>query len=521
MNPLLGISAVTILVFCFCCIPGCTTSTDSGLTPAELRAAFLEQADKIQDYRSEYVATTEGRVMFDWKSPSLYRMEYLDSPNMATGKVFIMNRTIAVFYDPGEKSYQIQPDMKYLSQHDYQKMVQRIVRDGQFSVIGQDTVNGRTLYEIEVLTNPWSTNYTTYVSSKVLAWIDPGSGLAWNITTYYPSDTVNNDIRYDKLEVNTGIPEDRFAFIPPQGSEVQCGYDYGISDVNNFNPDKLPAALAPGCLNCTGALLGKPAGGFSGNSLRIPLHTYVTGGRTIDPDPHRSINYTFYARSMDPGNVTYTLSHVAGLYATDPLPVPETISVTIDPDRFAAEPGRVYTSTVTVHVKPGTILANNFWIHIHADVEGVPDALTDDWVRLAVDDGSTMSGSGLSHFYTGGGGYCQQVLVIRQGESGSTRFAVRTGERATGNASLRLVTTPCTVDHGPLRADERPPWPEGIHATISPETFTVRSFASYLPDMSFTVDPSVEPGDYCFSAILKTPTGGGEFAPFTVRVIPS
>ncbi|MEN6610853.1 MAG: hypothetical protein ABFC24_08415 [Methanoregulaceae archaeon] len=523
MNTLPGILAAAILVFGFCCIPCCITDKNSSLTPAEIRTAFLEHAGSIQDYRSEYrQSAPDGLVAFDWKSPGLYRMEYLNSTNPVTGTIFVANRTTAVSYNPGENAYQVQPDMQYLPEHDYQEMVQRMVRDGQFSVIDRETMNGRTLYEIEVRTEPWSTDYTTYVSSKVKAWIDPGSGLAWNITTYYPSDTVNNNIRYDKIEVNTGTPEDHFTFVPPQNSEVQCGYDSGISDSENFNPTELPTALAPGCLDCTGALLDKPVGGFNGDRLLVSLYNYPAGGgRTIDPDPHRSIDYTFYARSMKPGNVTYTLSHVPGLYATDPLPMPENISVSVDPGIFSAETGHEYISNVTVHVRPGTTFRENFWIHLHADVEGVPDAVTDDWVRLAVDDGSEMSGMGLWHFYTGGGGYCQKVIVIRQGESGSARFAVRTGELDTGNVSLGLVTAPCKVDHGPLRADERPAWPEGIHATISPDTFTGRSFASYLPDMSFTVDPAVQPGDYCFSAILRTPTGGGEYAPFTVRVIPS
>jgi outer membrane lipoprotein-sorting protein len=515
--------AGTLILLGFCIIiPGCTTSSQNGnLSAADLRTTFLDSAGRIHDYRSEYTAKMGETVRFDWKTPALYRMEYSNSTNPVTGSLFIMNRTTAVEYSPIEKTYHIEPDMKYLPQHDYQKMVRQIVQDGQFSVIGRDTLDDHTLYGIEVLTEPWATgHYTTYLSSKVQAWIDPGSGLAWNITTYYPTDTMNNQIRYSRIDVNTGIPDDHFTFTPPARSAVQCGYISGPTDAENFNPENLPSALEPGCLHCTDALLTQPVGGFSGERLLVSLYDYQVGGQTLKTDPHRAINYTFYARAMKPGKVRYTISRVAGLYGTEPEPMPENITVLVEPGEFIAEPGHAYTSTVTAHVKPATVLKENFWIHIHADVEGVPDAITDDWVRLAVDDGSLMSGMGLYHFYQGSGGYCQKVLVIRQGESGQLPFAIRNSELDTGNVTLGLVTSPCMVDHGPLRPDERPSWPAGIRATITPDQFTGRSFASYLSDMSFGIDPQVQPGDYCFSAILRTPTGGGDYAPFTVRVIP-
>jgi hypothetical protein len=224
---------------------------------------------------------------------------------------------------------------------------------------------------------------------------------------------------------------------------------------------------------------------------------------------------------MNPGKVRYRISHVADLYDTVAEPMPGNISVFIDPSEYTARPGQEYTSKVTVHVKPGTDLRENFWIYIHADVEGEPGAITDDWVRLAIDDGSTMSGMGLYHFYQGSGGYCQDVLSIPQGSSGHIPFFIRTGELDTGAVSVNLTAMPCHPDHGPLRPDELPPWPAGITGSVNPDRFTGRSFANYVTDISFTVDPLVRPGDYCFSAILRTPTGGFDFAPFTVRVVPA
>jgi hypothetical protein len=222
---------------------------------------------------------------------------------------------------------------------------------------------------------------------------------------------------------------------------------------------------------------------------------------------------------MNKGTVKLHISRVTGLYATEPLPTPPNFTVTIEPDNFTAEPGGVYTSKVTVHLQPDS-KPYDTWLYLHADAEGAPDAIADDWVRVAVDDGSEMAGMGLYHFYKGSGGYCQELVVVPQGGSASVPFFIRTGELDTGSVSLNLISYPCSVDHGPLEADEIPAWPKGIRAGVDLNRFTGRSFADYYTGMSFAADPSLQPRDYCFSAQLRTPTGGFDFSPITVRVIP-
>lgn len=306
---------------------------------------------------------------------------------------------------------------------------------------------------------------------------------------------------------------------PPETTPGCDISDTRIIIPKNISADTIPPALRPQCNDCTPLLLTSPMGGFSGNRLLVPLYTYQRNGRELNPDPTDEINYTFYSRTMKTGKVRYQISHVGDLYDMQPQPMPANISVVIEPDEFVAEPGRTYTSKVTVRLKPATNLYENFWIHVHADVEGAPDAITDDWVRLAVDNGQTLSGSGLTHFYTGRGGYCEKMLVLRQGDSGQSLFAVQAGELDTGNVTLSFVTIPCTIDHGPIGADERPPLSKGIEAGFDPDQFTSRSFSRYFVKMKFRVDTTVPLGDYCFSAILRTPTGGGDYSPFMLRVI--
>lgn len=512
------LTCLFLLLVTFSLLSGCTSGQYDNLSASELKNKYLENAGKIEDYQSEYYSSKDGTILFDWKAPEEYRMEYADSKKNAPGTVLLMNKTTGVSYDAKENTYEIQPEIAYLPRHDYQAIIQRAVLNEEFTIIGTEPAGDSIRYGIEILTEPWSNKYTDYISSKIIAWIDPKSGLVWNITTYYPSDTVNDVIEYNRIEVNTNIPESRFSFFPPSGSKPRGAVEKpGIIKTENYS-DSLHPALVSGSTDYTSDLLTLPIGGFNGERFLIHLLNYDGTTWVQKPDPSGSINYTFYSRNMKHGAVKYTITRVAGLYETSPLSLPRNFTVTIEPDEFEAEPGKIYTSKVTAHMQSDSE-SDNLWLYIHANIEGSPDAVTDDWVRVAVDDGTPMSGAGLYHFYQGSGDYAQDLLVVPQGKTGVAQFIVHTGELDTGIVTMNLTTVPCSLNHGPIGEDERPAWPKGIHASVTPDRFTARSFADYYLNMSFSVDSSVKPGDYCFSAQLRTPTGGFEFSSFTLRVI--
>jgi predicted secreted protein/outer membrane lipoprotein-sorting protein len=240
------------LVICSGCIAG--SRSDVNLSAGELADLYLDNAGAIRDYRAEYIVTsgmaTENpvatRIRFDYKSPSFNRMEVVESGSRVPGTFATANGTTTSWYDSAAQTYDTSSGMNLSQEYDYQRMVRQIVADRNFTIIGSDTSREAARYLIGVVTAPWSSTYTPYISSRINAWIEPSTGRAWTITTYYdcnapgiptptpppasavppgmcpPSDVPNNEISYESIEVNTGIPDSYFDFVPPAGSGPRC-----------------------------------------------------------------------------------------------------------------------------------------------------------------------------------------------------------------------------------------------------------------------------------------------------------
>jgi predicted secreted protein/outer membrane lipoprotein-sorting protein len=250
-------------------IAGCTTAPAPGpllpagnLTAGEIGDAFLANAGTIRDYRAEYSITTglaeaqppagvaqpttcpvcpvqtispsSSIIRFEMKKPSLYRVEIVASPLGSPGSFGISDGSSFSWYDAATRTYGTRSGMSLFGGYDYQEIVRNVVSDRNFTVLDRDSRSGTPRYLIEVITEPWSDRYTPFVSSRIRAWIEPSTGLAWNISTYYPDAVPNNAISYDSIRVNVGIPESDFIFTPPEGSGPQCVPKY----VNYVEPPR-------------------------------------------------------------------------------------------------------------------------------------------------------------------------------------------------------------------------------------------------------------------------------------------
>jgi predicted secreted protein/outer membrane lipoprotein-sorting protein len=268
----LAVTTITVL-FLLAVSSGCLTAipSDANLTASALADQYLKQADTIRNYRSEYIDSSglamgnpnEDRIRFDYKSPSFARMEVVQSDLSAPSSFATTNGTSTTWFNAGTDTYDTDSGVNLSREYDYQLMVRRIVADRNFTIIERDTGGGAARYLIEVETEPWSDKYTPFVSSRIRAWIEPSTGLAWTIMTYYdcnvasvptptpPSidavppgacsqtDVPNREIRYESIAVNTGIPDSHFDFIPPEGSSPRCVPKY----VNYIEPPRTDTSV--------------------------------------------------------------------------------------------------------------------------------------------------------------------------------------------------------------------------------------------------------------------------------------
>jgi len=224
--------ACTLLTGLFLAGSGCTSPSSGNLTGAELRENFLAHAITIHDYRAEFerrspLGSSQPFIetfQYGMKSPALYRMECISSPQYEPGSFWTENGTTRGWFDASTKTYDISGPPGFLASYDYQAMVRAIVQDYPFIITGRETLGGHSLYTIEARGDLYK--YTGSVSSRLQAAIDPETGLAWHITTYYPEDTVNADVRFTSIGVNTGIPDTSFSFEPPPGTKARCDPKY-------------------------------------------------------------------------------------------------------------------------------------------------------------------------------------------------------------------------------------------------------------------------------------------------------
>jgi len=222
------------------------------------------------------------RISFDYKAPSFSRVGMEAGTSGEPGRFATSNGTYTSWYDSQTHTYDISSAMNLSREYDYQLMVRNVISDRNFTILEHNTTGGQDRYLIEVVTDPWSDRYTPYISSRVRAWIEPSTGLAWEIATYYDwtvageptfppgmilptmtppqkdmvqstnitrSEVPDRVVRYESIEVNSGIPDSYFEFVPPAGSGTRCVPKYtGYAEPPRMDPsvpinEPLPGGL--------------------------------------------------------------------------------------------------------------------------------------------------------------------------------------------------------------------------------------------------------------------------------------
>lgn len=253
------------MLLLFAVFSGCVTEIPDScnLTEGELADRYLAQAATIRDLQSEYVVYSGmaagdlrvEKISFYFKTPSFTRIEMEPETAGEQGSFATSSGTSTSWYDSRTRVYDLYSGMNLSREYDYQRMVRHIIADRDFAILERDTEHGASRYLIEVVTDPWSDRYTPYISSRVRARVEPSTGLAWEVATYYDSSVAgqptlapsmvlptptpppidmappgtidrselpNREVRYESIAVNSGIPDSYFEFVPPEGSSPRC-----------------------------------------------------------------------------------------------------------------------------------------------------------------------------------------------------------------------------------------------------------------------------------------------------------
>lgn len=260
----LSAGVAVIVLFGAIILSGCISTsnendTETNLTAGGIADQYLLHYAAITGYQSEYIEifglTGETRrVRFDYLTPLSYKVTLNGSSNGLPGSFRVSNGTMTTYYNAETRTY----DTSVLNpsgDDGWQATVHRIVSDRNFTILDRAVIGGVVRYHIEVMMPPWSDSYTSFESSRIQAWIEPSTGLAWNISIYkdcvpgtvptLPPGVVLPDtctrkevpideIRYEWIRVNTGFPGGYFDFVPPPGSGPRCVPKY----VNYVEPPR-------------------------------------------------------------------------------------------------------------------------------------------------------------------------------------------------------------------------------------------------------------------------------------------
>ena len=104
----------------------------------------------------------------------------------------------------------------------------------------------------------------------------------------------------------------------------------------------------------------------------------------------RETYYMFYTRNSGPEKVNYTIYRVRGVYEKEEIPMPDGLTVSIEPSEFVAEPHKKYTSKITIKTN-SKLESGIYTLYLHASF-GKYELLGDDWIRIEVLDDYSIPG---------------------------------------------------------------------------------------------------------------------------------
>jgi len=223
--------------------------------------------------------------------------------------------------------------------------------------------------------------------------------------------------------------------------------------------------------------------------LEVPVGSITDHFLVLRSEEMRETYYMFYTRNSGPEKVNYTIYRVRGVYEKEEIPMPDGLTVSIEPSEFVAEPHKKYTSKITIKTN-SKLESGIYTLYLHASF-GKYELLGDDWIRIEVLDDYSIPG--ISGVYSPWGQLHDNSITLKPGETKETYYTLHTGEGGPGNVTYTLFRM--RKEYG----EDRLPIPKGLTISIVPNKFLARSHENYTSKVTIKTSSELPQGKYVLS----------------------
>ena len=243
--------------------------------------------------------------------------------------------------------------------------------------------------------------------------------------------------------------------------------------------------------------------------LEVPVGSITDHFLVLRSEEMRETYYMFYTRNSGPEKVNYTIYRVRGVYEKEEIPMPDGLTVSIEPSEFVAEPHKKYTSKITIKTN-SKLESGIYTLYLHASF-GKYELLGDDWIRIEVLDDYSIPG--ISGVYSPWGQLHDNSITLKPGETKETYYTLHTGEGGPGNVTYTLFRV--RKEYG----EDRLPIPKGLTVSIGPNNFLARSHENYTSKVTIKTSSELPQGKYVlsFNVYFENGMEGSEWVTINVE----
>ncbi|AKB80122.1 hypothetical protein MSHOH_3639 [Methanosarcina horonobensis HB-1 = JCM 15518] len=201
---------------------GCTEENPSA---EEIATQMMDKQDSIQDYSYTMHMTSyaEGKTeeiecKYMFKKPDKFK-EIITRPGEGD-QIDVSDGEIAwsYFQDTNTVLKEKLPNNSGAPKEDYINTINEFLNDHNVTLLGVESVDGRTAYLLEII--PKETDRDYELISKIKIWVDQETWMPLRYEFYNADGNLTDKNEIRDLKVNTGIPDSEFQFEIPDGAKI-------------------------------------------------------------------------------------------------------------------------------------------------------------------------------------------------------------------------------------------------------------------------------------------------------------